>query len=84
MLDFLNSQFVNKGLEFTRIILQNVRLPEDIARPLDQKAQYGSMNEYEKTKQEYEMRVLNDNKELEVIKQIKTQQRIQLNEDMNR
>jgi hypothetical protein len=42
------------------------------------------MNEYEKTKQEYEMRVLNDNKELEVIKQIKTQQRIQLNEDMNR
>jgi hypothetical protein len=31
------------------------------------------MNEYERTKQEYEMRVLNDNKELEVIKQIKTQ-----------
>jgi hypothetical protein len=42
------------------------------------------MNEYEKTKQEYEMRVLNDNKELEVIKQIKTQQRIQLNEDTSR
>jgi hypothetical protein len=42
------------------------------------------MNEYERTKQEYEMRVLNDNKELEVIKQIKTQQRIQLNEDMTR
>lgn len=42
------------------------------------------MNEYEKTKQEYEMRVLNDNKELEVIKQIKTQQRIQLNEDTTR
>jgi hypothetical protein len=84
MLDFLNKMFENKGLEFTRIILQNVRLPEDIAKPLDQKAQYGSMNEYEKTKQEYEMRVLNDNKELEVIKQIKTQQRIQLNEDTTR
>lgn len=84
MLEFLNKMFENKGLQFTRIILQNVRLPEDIAKPLDQKAQYGSMNEYEKTKQEYEMRVLNDNKELEVIKQIKTQQRIQLNEDQSR
>ena len=76
--------FENKGLEFTRIILQNVRLPEDIAKPLDQKAQYGSMNEYERTKQEYEMRVLNDNKELEVIKQVTTQQRIQQNEEMMR
>jgi regulator of protease activity HflC (stomatin/prohibitin superfamily) len=38
MLDFLNKMFDNKGLEFTRIILQNVRLPEDIAKPLDQKA----------------------------------------------
>ena len=35
MLDFLNKMFENKGLEFTRIILQNVRLPEDIAKPLD-------------------------------------------------
>jgi hypothetical protein len=76
MLEFLNKMFENKGLEFTRIILQNVRLPEDLAKPLDQKAQYGSMNEYERTKQEYEMRVLNDNKELEVIKQVTTQQRI--------
>lgn len=84
MLEFLNKMFANKGLEFTRIILQNVRLPTDIAKPLDQKAQYGSMNEFERTKQEYEMRVLNDNKELEIIKQVKTQQRIQLNEDMTR
>ena len=38
MLDFLNKMFENKGLEFTRIILQNVKLPEDIAKPLDQKA----------------------------------------------
>lgn len=38
MLEFLNKMFENKGLEFTRIILQNVRLPEDIAKPLDQKA----------------------------------------------
>ena len=30
------------------------------------------------------MRVLNDNKELEVIKQVTTQQRLQLKEDMSR
>lgn len=84
MLDFLNKMFENKGLEFTRIILQNVRLPEDIAKPLDQKAQYGSMNEYEKTKQEYEIRVLGDNKDLEILKQVRTQQRLQQNEEMNR
>jgi hypothetical protein len=75
MLEFLNKMFENKGLEFTRIILQNVRLPDDISKPLDQKAQYGSMNEYEKTKQEYEIRVLGDNKDLEIIKQVRTQQR---------
>lgn len=84
MLEFLNKMFENKGLEFTRIILENVRLPQDIAKPLDQKAQYQSMNEYEKTKQEYEMRVLNDTKELEIIKQMRTQQRIQQNEEMTR
>jgi hypothetical protein len=84
IIDFLNKMFENKGLEFTRIILQNVRLPEDIAKPLDQKAQYGSMNEYEKTKQEYEIRVLGDSKYLEIIKQVRTQQRLQQNEDMNR
>ena len=61
-----------------------MRLPEDIAKPLDQKAQYSSMNEYERTKQEYEIRVLGDNKDLEILKQVRTQQRVQQNEDMNR
>jgi hypothetical protein len=42
------------------------------------------MNEYEKTKQEYEIRVLGDNKDLEIMKQVRTQTRIQQNEDMTR
>ena len=84
MLDFLNKTFENKGLEFTRIIVQNVRLPNEIAQPLDQKAQYGSMNDFERTRHEYDMRVLNDNKELEIIKQMKQQGRVQFNEDFNR
>ena len=35
MIEFLNKMFNNKGLEFTRIIVQNVKLPSDIAQPLD-------------------------------------------------
>eukprot|EP00347_Sterkiella_histriomuscorum_P018054 403346966 len=84
MIDFLNKMFSNKGLEFTRIIVQNVKLPQEIAQPLDQKAQYGSMNDFERTRHEYDMRVLNDNKELEIIKQTRQQQRLQFNEDFNR
>ena len=68
MLDFLNDMFSKKGLEFMSIIITAIRLPNDIAQPLDQKAQYGSMNEYEKTRHAYDMRVLNDNSELELIR----------------
>jgi hypothetical protein len=38
MLDFLNKMFTPKGLEFTRIIVTHIKLPEDIAKPLDYKA----------------------------------------------
>ncbi len=61
MLDFLNRMFASKGLEFMNIIITNVRLPTDIAEPLDQKAQYGSMNEFERTRHALDIRVLNDN-----------------------
>jgi len=59
-------------------------LPGDIAGPLDQKAQYGSMNEYERTKQEYDMRILNDDKELELLKQKKMEERDMVAEVFNR
>lgn len=42
------------------------------------------MNDFERTRHEYDMRVLNDNKELEIIKQTRQQQRLQFNEDFNR
>ena len=54
-------------------------LPADIAGPLDQKAQFGSMNEYERTKQEYDIRILNDNMELELLKQKKMEERDRTN-----
>ena len=68
MLEFLNKMFASKGLEFSRIIITNVKLPPDIAKPLDYKAQYGSMNEYERTRHEFDIRLLNDERELELIK----------------
>ena len=68
MLDFLNQAFFTKGIEFTRIIVTNVKLPKDIAEPLDKKAQYGSMNEYEITRHAYDMRLLNDDLTLEILK----------------
>ena len=35
MLDFLNRMFHNKGLQFSSIIITAIRLPNDIAQPLD-------------------------------------------------
>jgi hypothetical protein len=35
IIEFLNKTFENKGLEFTRIIVQNVKLPQEVAQPLD-------------------------------------------------
>jgi hypothetical protein len=34
------------------------------------------MNDYERTRHEYDMRLLNDDKELEIIKQLRQQQRV--------
>ena len=68
MLDFLNRMFANKGVEFSRIIITNVKLPDEIAKPLDYKAQYGSMNLYETTRHEFDIRLLNDDREIELIK----------------
>ncbi len=72
--------FSNKGLEFQRVIITNVRLPQDIATPLDQKAQFGSMNEYEKTKHEFDLRIINDDEELELMKQRKMEERDEITE----
>src|SRR5688572_26954224 len=77
MLDFLNAMFRSKGLEFTRIIVTNVKLPQDIAEPLDKKAQYSSMNEYERTRHEFDMRLLSDDLILELLKISKENEREQ-------
>tara|TARA_B110001450_G_scaffold46367_1_gene43097 strand:- start:664 stop:921 length:258 start_codon:yes stop_codon:yes gene_type:complete len=64
MKDFLNDMFRNKGLKFTDIIITEVSLPQEIKDPLDQKAQFGSLNELEREKYNFEMKLIDDEEEL--------------------
>ena len=57
---FLNEMFKNKGLEFLDIIITEVTLPEEIKLPLDLKAQFGSLNEMEREKYNFEMKKIDD------------------------
>jgi hypothetical protein len=75
MKDFLNEMFNPKGLEFMDFIVTNVMLPKEIREPLDMKAQFGSLVEMEKEKFNYDMRIINDNEELELLKQRRAEQR---------
>lgn len=61
--------FGQKGLEFLDIIITEVLLPEEIKQPLDLKAQFQSLNEMEKEKYNFDMRIINDNEELELLSQ---------------
>ena len=59
--------FNPKGLEFVDIIITEVTLPKEIKEPLDMKAQFGSLNEMERERYNFEMRVINDEEELELL-----------------
>ncbi len=80
IMEFLNKMFEDKGLDFQRVIITNVRLPADIAGPLDQKAQFASMNEYERTRHDFDLLVINHEEDLELRKQRKAEERDQINE----
>ena len=84
MKDFLNEMFGPKGLEFLDIIVTEVLLPEEIKQPLDMKAQFGSLNEMEREKYNYDMRLINDEEELELLKQRRYEQRDSINEDFSK
>lgn len=81
MKDFLNDMFATKGLEFTDIIVTEVLLPDEIKTPLDMKAQFGSLNEMEKEKYNYDMKLIDDSEALELLRQQKYQARDNINED---
>lgn len=68
MKDFLNEMFGSKGLEFSDIIVTEVLLPDEIKNPLDMKAQFGSLNEMEKEKYNYDMKLIDDQEALELLR----------------
>ena len=76
--------FANKGLEFLDIIITEVTLPEEIKQPLDLKAQFGSLNEMEREKYNFEMKKIDDQEELEALRQRRYEQRDSINEDFSK
>jgi hypothetical protein len=84
MKDFLNEMFGSKGLEFLDIIVTEVLLPDEIKNPLDMKAQFGSLNDMEREKYNFDMRIINDEEELELLRQRRYEQRDSINEDFSK
>lgn len=84
MKQFLNDMFGSKGLEFLDIIITEVLLPEEIKAPLDMKAQFGSLNDMEREKYHFDMRLINDQEELELLRQNRYEQRDSINEDFSK
>lgn len=84
MMDFLNDMFGSKGLEFIDIIVTEVTLPDEIKTPLDMKAQFGSLNEMEREKYNFDMRIINDEEELELLRQRKYEMRDSIDEEFSK
>jgi len=84
MKQFLNEMFAAKGLEFLDIIVTEVLLPDEIKNPLDMKAQFGSLNDMEREKYNFDMRLINDEEELELLRQRRYEQRDSINEDFSK
>ena len=83
-MQFLNDMFASKGLEFLDIIITEVSLPEEIKRPLDLKAQFGSLNEMERESYNFEMTKISDQENLEALRQRRYEQRDSINEDFQK
>jgi hypothetical protein len=75
MIDYMNSIFDNKGVEIESVIITNVKLPSDVADPLEEKTTYASKNTLERKKQSFELRVINDKEEIDLLRQNKEEER---------
>lgn len=84
MRQFLNDMFQDKGLYFKDIIITEVQLPEEIKGPLDLKAQFASLNEKEREQYNYDMRLIDDDEELQALKQRRYEQRDSIKEDFSK
>ncbi len=65
----------NKGINVKSVIITNVKLPPDVANSLQEKTIFQFKNTLERKKQAFELRTLNDKEELELLKQMRLQER---------
>lgn len=59
-------------------------MPEEIKQPLDLKAQFASLNEKEREQYNYDMRLIDDDEELQALKQRRYEQRDSIKEDFSK
>ena len=64
-----------KGINMKSVIITNVKLPNDVAHSLQEKTIFQFKNTLERKKQAYELRTLNDKEELELLRQMRAQER---------
>ena len=67
--------FGEQGLEFLDIIITKIDLTRDIEDLLDQKAQFESFMITDREQFNYDMRIINDKEELNLISQRRYEQR---------
>jgi len=84
MRQFLNDMFQDKGIFFKDIIITEVQLPNEIRQPLDLKAQFASLNEKEREQYNFDMKLIDDEEELQALKQRRYEQRDSIKEDFSK
>lgn len=75
MLEHLNANLSNKGIQVKRVIITNVILDTDVANSMQEKTIYQFKNTLERKSFAYNQRIKNDNEEEVKQKQIKEEER---------
>ena len=75
MKSHLKQIMANKAINIKNVIITNVKLPPDVANSLQEKTIFQFKNTLERKKQAFELRTLNDKEELELLKQMRLQER---------
>lgn len=83
MVKYLNGLFESKGIEIRSVIITNVKLDPSIAAYLEEKATYASKNTLEIRKQFFEIRVINDDQEYEMKKELMKLDRDKVQQESN-
>ena len=81
MLEHLNTNLSNKGIHVKRVIITNVILAPDVAQSMQERTIYQFKNTLERKQFAYNQRIKNDNEEEIREKQIKEEQRKDVEED---